>query len=170
MADSKVQAMSIIVILPIIASMSILACHVYSALGNVDAWPLSSYPMYSQNMRPESTVVYRAQLEYSGGACGWWEPTHYKDKEEFSIQFKRIALNSENASEFFPRASKVVTELIVHDLLSGGMIAAGYPCRIRVLRRTAEVGLRSLKVSETVVCQGRLPSFRQGHHFKEGGQ
>jgi hypothetical protein len=156
------QAMTIIVILSFIATISILACHVYSALaGNVNAWPFSSYPMYSEDIKLEDVAIYRAQLEYPGGICKWWEPLHYKDKQVFAIRFARIVRNSQDSGTLILRADRLIRNFIVPDIISRGASSAGLPCQIRIMRRTAEFSLKHLKVSETIVYQVQLPPLRR---------
>jgi hypothetical protein len=150
--------MSVIVMLSIIATICILACHVYSALaGNVNAWPFTSYPMYSKNVKLDEVAIYRAQLEYPEGICKWWEPLHYKDKQVFTIQFARIVRDSQDSGVFAAKATRLIKTTVVHDLISRELSTEELPCQIRIIRRTAEVRSNELKVSETAVCQVQIP-------------
>lgn len=149
--------------LSIIATICILACQVYSALaGNVNAWPFTSYPMYSKNIKLDEVAIYRAQLEYPEGICKWWEPLHYKDKQSFTIQFARIVHNSrDDPGVFAAKANRLIRTAVVHDLTSREMSAEELPSQIRIIRRTAEVSSKELKVSETAVCQVQLPPLER---------
>lgn len=125
--------------LAIAVAVSILCCQVLFALVRIDAWPFTSYPMFSVNLSVGSVAIYRAQLEDRYGRLSWWAPRHQKDKEELSFQFARILHDCTSRDAFKQRALRLITRLIVQDIrLAYEDGSENLPVRIRVVRRTVE--------------------------------
>lgn len=55
-----------------------------------DAWPLSSYPMFSGRLRLEDVEVFRVALESQDGSVHWWCPHYYRYAEEVGRQLQQL--------------------------------------------------------------------------------
>ena len=63
----------------------VLTASLCAALLRWEAWPLSSYPMYSHYRRPAGTRVYRVELStQTDPEFHWWRPPNHKDVARLS--------------------------------------------------------------------------------------
>lgn len=143
--------------LAIAVAVSILGAQVLFAVLRVDAWPFTSYPMFSVNLSASDIAIYRAQLEDRRGRLSWWAPQHQKDKEKLSFQFARILHGCTSRKAFRQRALGLIARLIVQDLkLAHADGLEDFPVRIRIVRRTVEFRNGKAVIREVLIYQVAL--------------
>jgi hypothetical protein len=146
-----------------VAIGGIVAGQIYAALRpNAYAWPFTSYPMFSANISPGDVTIFRAQLKYSNGVHVWWEPRHYKDKEQLSHVFAKALLNSKNREEFLERSRQIIVRYIARDLGSDGDAKLEFPVKITILRRQIRICDKNISISEQLVYMTTILDSRGG--------
>jgi hypothetical protein len=129
-------------------AVGILTCQAFITFRGIDAWPFSSYPMYSGNLTVGTVTIYRAQLEDRGGHLSWWAPSHRKDKDELSLQFALILGMCDSKETFRHGALDVIAGFVVPSLDSDYQGAEeDFPVRIRIVRRRI-----SLQAEQPSIC------------------
>lgn len=56
-----------------------------------DAWPFSSYPMFSRRYRLAEVVVFAVAYEATDGRIDWWRPVHDRDAERVGQRLQLLA-------------------------------------------------------------------------------
>jgi len=146
--------------LALAVTASILGCQIVFALMGIDAWPFTSYPMFSVNLSASSVAIYRAQLEDRYGRLSWWAPRHQKDKEELSFRFARILHDCTSKAVFRQRAIGLITKLVVQDLKAAYEDSPeDFPVHIRIVRRTVQFQEGVPAIREVLIYQVMLSTF-----------
>lgn len=77
--------------IPFVVLLAIIAIpHLLSVVVQLDIWPYSHYPMYSQKKRLEDAGWFRVVLEKADGTRERWTPSHIRFSREVSRAFTRL--------------------------------------------------------------------------------
>jgi hypothetical protein len=134
----------------VIVTAAIILLHSYAIFCDVNFWPFTSYPMYSHDWSADNIISYRARLAYGDGSSAWWEPLHYKDKQELSIRFGILVRTCQSSEEFGERARSVIRSYIMPDLLARDL-GARLPLHIWILQRKARIDGDELVIGDSVL-------------------
>ena len=133
----------------LVVTLGLLMLLMLASLGRLEAWPFSSYQMFSRRLAGENVLVFRLELEDKSGVLEWWTPEFFYFQRDFGYEFG--AAQREMNAEL-----RVVAEL---EILATAWqrIQLDHPARaqdveaLRVVERCCVPGAVPISVEDTVV-------------------
>lgn len=77
------------VMLPLLAFTLVLLPNILALIFKFDAWPVSSYPMFSIRKSIENVTVFRLKMEGREGSVFWWKPPHSYHSRNFGYDYSK---------------------------------------------------------------------------------
>jgi hypothetical protein len=121
-----------------------------------DAWPFSSYKMFSARLDLNELTVYRVALEKHDGETVWWHSRFYRYPEFIGRNLKRV-YEAKSADPRFPIAAALEARKHLLDVMRLISIEERCPNQYRafhIVRRTAHVDdSNKIEINDEVISK-----------------